>query len=65
MHFVPSPSPPLPSLLKVFYHYNAVQQLKELYDEIMRPDLKPPTEDVPPEPSAKLEKEPKKGKVSQ
>ena len=50
--------------LKVFYHYNVVQQLKGLYDGIMRPSLKPPTEEVPPEPSGKLEKEPKKGKVN-
>lgn len=45
----PNPSPPpIPNpspSLQLFYHHNIVQQLKTLYDEILRPEL---LEDHPP-----------------
>ena len=46
---------PLP---QVFYHYNVVQQLKSLYDELLRPETVP--EELSHEPSTKMDKGGKK-----
>lgn len=53
--FIHLEAPPLPS--QVFYHYNLVQQLKTLYDGILRPELLREEQEtaVPPEPLTKAE----------